>query len=66
MKIKDGQSGQVSIKQEAGAVANIDLEQFADAGFDSISPNTAFADGGTITRGSKMNDDVEDPGGSPF
>ena len=27
MKIKDGQSGQVSIKQEAGAVANIDLEQ---------------------------------------
>ena len=36
MKIKDGQSGQVSIKQEAGAVANIDLEQFADAGFDNV------------------------------
>jgi len=36
MKIKDEQSGQVSIKQEAGAVANIDLEQFADAGFDNV------------------------------
>ena len=43
-----------------------DYNTFADAGFDSLPPNTTFADGGTITRGSKMNDDVEDGGGSPF
>jgi len=33
---KDGQSNQVSIKNEAGAVANINIEQFADAGFDNV------------------------------
>ena len=43
-----------------------DFNTFADAGFDSISPNKAFSDGGTITRGSKMNDDVEEGGESPF
>ncbi len=36
MKPKDGQSNQVSIKNEAGAVANINIEQFADAGFDNV------------------------------
>ena len=36
MKIKDEQSNEVAIKKEAGAVANIDLEQFADAGFDNV------------------------------
>jgi|TARA_R110001592_G_scaffold22059_1_gene88172 hypothetical protein len=33
---KDDKSNKVSIKEEAGAVANIDLEQFADAGFDNV------------------------------
>ena len=36
MKIKDGQSNEVSIKKEAGAVANINIEQFADSGFDNV------------------------------
>ena len=36
MKLKDGQSNEVSIKKEAGAVANINIEQFADAGFDNV------------------------------
>tara|TARA_R100000900_G_C3331081_1_gene163425 strand:+ start:272 stop:1081 length:810 start_codon:yes stop_codon:yes gene_type:complete len=36
VKFKDGQSNQVSIKNEAGAVANINIEQFADAGFDNV------------------------------
>ena len=40
MKIKDGQSNEVSIKKEAGAVANIDLEQFADEGFDNVDSNS--------------------------
>jgi len=33
---KDGQSNEVSIKKEAGAVANINIEQFADEGFDNV------------------------------
>ena len=36
MKIKDGQSNEVSIKKEAGAVAAINIEQFADEGFDNV------------------------------
>ena len=36
MKIKDGQSNEVAIKQKAGAVATIDIEQFADSGFDNV------------------------------
>ena len=36
MKTKDGQSNEVSIKKEAGAVAAIDIEQFADEGFDNV------------------------------
>ena len=30
-----------------------DYNTFSDAGFDALSPNKAFADGGTITRESK-------------
>ena len=40
MKIKDGQSSEVSIKKEAGAVATINLEQFADEGFDNVDSNS--------------------------
>ena len=36
MKIKDGQSNEVAIKKEAGAVANFNIEQFADEGFDNV------------------------------
>ena len=36
MKTKDGQSNEVSIKKEAGAVAAINIEQFADEGFDNV------------------------------
>jgi len=36
MKIKDGQSNEVAIKQQAGAVASINIEQFADEGFDNV------------------------------
>ena len=36
MKIKDGQSNDVAIKEKAGAVANLNIEQFADAGFENV------------------------------
>ena len=36
MKLKDGQSNEVAVKKEGGAVANINLEQFADQGFDNV------------------------------
>jgi len=36
MKIKDGQSDEVAIKKETGAVAAINIEQFADEGFDNV------------------------------
>ena len=36
MKIKDGQSNDVEIKEKAGAVANLNIEQFADAGFENV------------------------------
>ena len=36
MKLKDGQSNEVTIKQEAGAVATINIEQFGDAGFENV------------------------------
>ena len=36
MKTKDEQSNEVSIKKEAGAIANVNIEQFADAGFDNV------------------------------
>ena len=35
MKIKDGQSNEVSIKKE-GQLANINIEQFADEGFENV------------------------------
>ncbi len=35
MKIKDGQN-EVAVKKEAGAVANFNIEQFADEGFDNV------------------------------
>ena len=35
MKTKNGQSDEVAIKKEAGAVAAINIEQFADTGFDN-------------------------------
>ena len=40
MKLKDGQSNEVAIKQQAGAVANINIEQFADEGFDNVDSNS--------------------------
>ena len=36
MKPKNGQSNEVAIKKEAGAVAAINIEQFADTGFDNV------------------------------
>ena len=36
MKIKDGQSNEVAVKAQAGAVATMDIEQFADSGFDNV------------------------------
>ncbi len=36
MKLKDGQSNEVAIKKQGGAVAAINIEQFADAGFDNV------------------------------
>ena len=36
MKTKDGQSNEVAIKQQAGTVANLNIEQFADAGFENV------------------------------
>lgn len=65
-KHRHGALGTVNMKFIARLAKFADYNTFADAGFESLSPNTAFADGGTITRGSKMNDDVEDEGESPF
>ena len=36
MKLKDGQSNEVAIKKEAGAVATMDIEQFGDEGFENV------------------------------
>ena len=36
MKPKNGQSNEVTIKKEAGAVATINIEQFGDAGFENV------------------------------
>ena len=36
MKLKDGQSNEVAVKKEAGAVASINIEQFGDAGFENV------------------------------
>ena len=36
MKIKDEQSNEVSVKKEAGVIANVDIESFADEGFDNV------------------------------
>ena len=36
MKLKHGQSNEVANKKTAGAVANINIEQFADAGFENV------------------------------
>jgi len=40
MTIKDEKSNGLSIKKEAGAIAAIDLEQFADEGFDNVDSNS--------------------------
>ena len=36
MKLKDGQSNEVAVKKEAGAVAAINIEQFGEAGFENV------------------------------
>ena len=36
MKLNDGKSNEVAIKKEAGAVAAVNIEQFADTGFDNV------------------------------
>jgi|TARA_A200000113_G_C8868567_1_gene355683 hypothetical protein len=36
MKIREEQSNEVAIKKEAGAIANVNIEQFADEGFDNV------------------------------
>jgi hypothetical protein len=36
MIVKDEQKNQVAVKQEAGAMANINIESFADEGFDNV------------------------------
>ncbi len=40
MKLKDEQSNEVAIKQQAGAVASLNIEQFADEGFDNVDSNS--------------------------
>ena len=39
IKFKDGQT-QVAVKKAAGAVANVNIEQFADEGFDNVDSNS--------------------------
>ena len=36
MKLKDGQSNEVAVKQEAGAIASVNIEQFGEAGFENV------------------------------
>ena len=36
MKLKDGQSNEVAVKQEAGAIAAVNIEQFGEAGFENV------------------------------
>jgi replicative DNA helicase len=65
-KHRHGSLGTVHMKFIKHLAKFADYSAFADNGFggDSISPNTAFSDSGTITVGSKMNEDLES--NSPF
>ena len=36
MKLKDEQSNEVAVKQEAGAIAAVKIEQFGEAGFENV------------------------------
>jgi replicative DNA helicase len=64
-KHRHGALGTIHLKFIARLAKFADYNAFSDNGFDSLSPNTSFSDGGTITVESKMNSDVEDEK-SPF
>tara|TARA_B110000858_G_scaffold179330_1_gene215923 strand:- start:112 stop:1623 length:1512 start_codon:yes stop_codon:yes gene_type:complete len=65
-KHRNGGLGTVHMKFVKRLAKFEDYNAFSDNGFsgDSISANTSFSDAGTITVGSKMNEDLEDE--SPF
>ena len=65
-KHRHGALGTVNMKFIPRLAKFADYNSFADNGFDSISPNTAFADGGTVIMESKMNNDIDEGGSSPF
>ena len=65
-KHRHGGLGTINMKFIGKFAKFTDYNTFSDAGFDSIAPNTAFSEGGTITRESKMNDDLDEGGVSPF
>ncbi|PCJ80248.1 MAG: replicative DNA helicase [Bacteroidetes bacterium] len=65
-KHRHGSLGTVNLKFVKHLAKFTDYRSFSDNGFggDSISPNTAFSNSGTITIGSKMNEDLDND--SPF
>ena len=65
-KHRHGGLGTINMKFIGKLAKFTDYNTFSDAGFDALAPNTAFAEGGIITRESKMNDDLDDGGSSPF
>jgi replicative DNA helicase len=65
-KHRHGALGTVNMKFIARLAKFTDYNTFAESGFDSISHNTSFSDGSTITIASKMNDDEKEGGESPF
>lgn len=65
-KHRHGGLGTINMKFIGKLAKFTDYNTFSDAGFDALAPNKAFAEGGTITRKSKMNDDLDDGGASPF
>ena len=65
-KHRHGGLGTINMKFIGKLAKFTDYNTFSDVGFDALAPNTAFAEGGTITRESKMNDDLDEGGVSPF
>jgi replicative DNA helicase len=65
-KHRHGSLGTVHMKFIKHLAKFADYSAFAGDGFggDSMAPNTSFSDSGTITVGSKMNEDLEK--NSPF
>jgi replicative DNA helicase len=61
-KHRHGSLGTINLKFVKHLAKFTDYRSFSDNAFggDSMSPNTAFANSGTITIGSKMNEDLDD------